>query len=99
MEITTQQNADAITLSIDGYIDSSTATELESRMHIACNATKNLTINFAKVDFISSAGLRVLLIAQKALAAKNGRMVIINVNDNVRELFDLTGFSDILTIG
>ena len=96
MDIMTQQNGDSLTISIKGFIDSSTAPNFEKSVLEACKTTKKLTLNFAEVDFVSSAGLRVLLIAKKTLSAVNGDLAIINANDEVRELFDLTGFSDIL---
>ena len=71
--------------------------ELEAELNKDLGGADSLTLDFGKLDYISSAGLRVLLTAHKAMAAKGG-MKICNVNEVVQEVFEVTGFADILTI-
>ena len=74
-----------------------TAPELEAEMNKSLSGANTLTLDFGKLDYISSAGLRVLLSAHKAMLGKGG-MTVTNVNEVVQEVFDVTGFADILTI-
>ena len=98
MQITIHENKSALTLAIEGIIDSATAPQFEEALYDACKATKSLTLDFANVGFISSAGLRVLLFAQKKMNAAQGSMTLVNVSDSVREVFELTGFVSVLNI-
>ena len=84
-------------LSPVGRLDTVTAPEMESAIKEILPGLAELTLDFAKLEYISSAGLRVLLSAQKAMNAR-GKMTVINVNETIMEIFDVTGFSDILTI-
>lgn len=84
-------------LKLEGRLDTTTAPELEKELNVALEGMTKLTFDFSDLAYISSAGLRVLLGAQKKMN-KQGSMVIKNVNDIVMEVFDVTGFSDILTI-
>lgn len=86
-----------ITINIEGRIDTTTAPELEINID-KIEDTKELTLDFAGVEYISSAGLRVILKAQKLMNKIGGKMKLINVNDDVMDVFDITGFLDILTI-
>ena len=97
MTITKQQNGTALTLALEGRLDTVTSPELEKELKDALTGVDSLTLDFSKLDYISSAGLRVLLSAHKAMSAKGG-MKVRNVNEIVREVFDVTGFADILTI-
>ena len=97
MKITKTQNASTMELALEGRLDTMTAPELESALNDVMNGADSLVLDFSKLDYISSAGLRVLLSAHKAMSAKGG-MKVINVNEIVQEVFDVTGFSDILTI-
>jgi anti-sigma B factor antagonist len=81
----------------EGRLDTVTAPELESVIKETLPGLKELTLDFEGLDYISSAGLRVLLSAQKAMNAQ-GEMKLCNVNETVMEIFEVTGFSDILTI-
>ena len=92
----TSENGKAI-LAPDGRLDSVTAPELESAVREVLPGLTELKFDFANLEYISSAGLRVLLSAQKAMNSQ-GKMTISNVNESVMEIFDVTGFSDILTI-
>ena len=97
MKITKSLNGSALNVALEGRLDTTTAPELEKELNESLNAADTLTLDFAKLDYISSAGLRVLLSAHKAMAKKGG-MKVINVNEIVNEVFDVTGFGDILTI-
>lgn len=96
MTITKDTNGVATTLTIVGRIDTTTAPDLEKEID-ALGDTKELTLDFAGVEYISSAGLRVVLKAQKQMN-NDGKMKLTNVNDDVMDVFDITGFVDILTI-
>ncbi len=85
-----------ITISVDGRIDTATSRELESIVNREIRNCTKLIFDFEKLEYISSAGLRILLGAQK-LMGRNG-MKVINVNENVYEIFEVTGFSLILNI-
>lgn len=84
-------------LTVSGRLDTTTAPEFEAALHEVLDNTKRLVLNFEKLEYLSSAGLRVILIAQKAMN-KRGIMKFINVNDGIMEIFRITGFLDILTI-
>ena len=88
----------ALTLKISGRIDSKTAPELEKTVQDALDSITCLVFDFDDVVYISSAGLRILLIAQKKMNGR-GEMKVINVNNDIMEIFEVTGFTDILTIG
>lgn len=90
-------NGNELTLALEGRLDTMTAPELEAELKVSLNGVDNLTLDFAKLDYISSAGLRVLLSAHKMMSGKGG-MKVIHVNEIVTEVFDVTGFSDILNI-
>lgn len=97
MTITKNLNGTALEIALAGRLDTMTAPELEAELNKDLGDADNLTLDFGKLDYISSAGLRVLLTAHKAMAAKGG-MKICNVNEVVQEVFEVTGFADILTI-
>ena len=84
-------------VALEGRLDTATAPELEKEFKGALDGVSELTLDFAGLEYISSAGLRVLLSMQKAMN-RRGKMEIKNVNETVLEIFDVTGFSDILTI-
>lgn len=86
-----------ITLELDGRLDTTTAPELESVIDGCIGETSELVLDFNGLEYISSAGLRVLLKAQKSMMS-NGNMKILNVKEDIMEVFEITGFSDILTI-
>ena len=86
-----------VSLALEGRLDTVTAPELEQNIKGMLDGLNALTLDFSKLEYISSAGLRVLLSTQKALAAKGG-MKIKNIGSTVKEVFELTGFADILTI-
>ena len=94
MQIFKQEQDGTLTLTLEGRLDRTTAPELEQALNVPL---EELVLDFEKVEYISSAGLRVLLAAQKTMN-KQGSMVIHHVNETIREVFEVTGFIDILTI-
>ena len=92
----TVENQTAL-VSLEGRLDTVTAPELEKELQALLPGLTELKLDFAKLDYISSAGLRVLLSAQKIMN-KQGEMTLTNVNEAVMEIFEVTGFTDILTI-
>lgn len=97
MTIEKRINGEALTLIVSGRLDTQTAPELEKELDSVLADTKELTFDFANLEYVSSAGLRVILKAQKAMNAQ-GSMKLTGVNDSIMEVFDITGFLDILTI-
>ena len=97
MTIEKKINGEALTLIVSGRLDTQTAPELENELDSVLSDLKELTFDFANLEYVSSAGLRVILKAQKAMNAQ-GSMKLTGVNDSIMEVFDITGFLDILTI-
>mgnify|MGYP002509854786 CR=1 FL=1 len=97
MKITKTQTGNNLTVALEGRLDTSTAPELENMLKNSLDGVRELTIDMASLDYLSSAGLRVLLGAQKTMN-KQGSMKVANVNDTVMEIFEVTGFVDILTV-
>ena len=97
MKITKNLNGTTLTVALEGRLDTTTAPELEQALKEIMDGATELTMDFSKLDYISSAGLRVLLSAHKNMMKKGG-MKVVNVNEVVNEVFDVTGFADILTI-
>ena len=98
MTIIKTQNGKDLTLALEGRLDTMTAPSLEAELNEDLKEAETLTLDFSKLEYISSAGLRVLLSAHKVMSAKGGGMKVTNVNEIVREVFEVTGFADILTI-
>lgn len=97
MNIEKHLDNENLTLKVEGRLDTATAPELEEALNNSIDGIKELTLDFASLDYISSAGLRVVLKAQKIMNAQ-GTMKLTGVNDEIMEVFDITGFVDILTI-
>ena len=97
MMIEIKKNGDETTIEVVGRLDTTTAPSLEKTINEDIAGTKNLILDLKGLEYISSAGLRVLLGAQKKMQ-KIGSMKVINVCENVMEVFEITGFADILTI-
>ena len=97
MNITKKTEGSTLIIALEGRLDTMTAPELEEELKASMDSADKLVLDFAKLDYISSAGLRVLLSAHKTMSAKSG-MKVINVNEVVQEVFDVTGFCDILVI-
>ena len=86
-----------LNIAVGGRLDTTTAPELDAVIKAEIDGVSHLIIDMASLDYISSAGLRVLLSAQKVMN-KQGDMVVRNANDNIKEIFEVTGFVDILTL-
>ena len=97
MTIEKKINGESATLIVSGRLDTQTAPELEAELDAVLAGLKELTFDMTNLEYVSSAGLRVILKAQKAMNAQ-GSMKLTGVNDNIMEVFDITGFLDILTI-
>ncbi len=97
MTINKKQDGTALTVAIEGRLDTSTAPQLEAELKASYDGATELTMDLSALDYISSAGLRVLLSAQKTMAKKGG-MKVTGANETVMEVFEVTGFSDILNI-
>ena len=90
-------NAPALTVALAGRLDTTTAPELEKELKASLDGITELTFDLAALEYISSAGLRVLLSAQKTMN-RQGTMKLTHVNETIMEIFEVTGFSDILTV-
>ncbi len=97
MTIEKNQNGSELVVSLGGRLDTTTAPQLDEELKTALEGIENLSFDFSNLEYISSAGLRVLLSAQKVMN-KQGNMVVKNVSDEIKEIFEVTGFVDILTI-
>lgn len=96
MEIIKTAEGTALNIAISGRLDTTTAPELEKEI-AELDGVQALTLDFKELEYISSAGLRVILGAQKKMS-KQGEMKVTNVCEDIMEVFEITGFSDILTI-
>ncbi|MDR0897596.1 MAG: STAS domain-containing protein [Oscillospiraceae bacterium] len=97
MHIRETIEGDALTLALEGRLDTLTAPQLEEKLATLLPGKKAFALDFAALDYLSSAGLRVILAAQKRMQ-QQGEMVIRHVNEAIMEVFEVTGFLDILTI-
>lgn len=97
MTINSKKDGKALTLALEGRLDTITSPELEAALKGALDGIETLIFDFSALDYISSAGLRVLLSAQKQMN-KQGGMKVTGVSEVIMEIFEVTGFTDILTI-
>ncbi len=97
MNIQTKKEDNSLAVILEGRLDTSTAPQLEECLNASLDGIEDLSLDLSALDYISSAGLRVLLSAQKRMT-KQGKMQITGANETVMEIFEITGFSDILTI-
>ncbi len=97
MNIIKKTNGSELTIGLEGRLDTTTSPELTKELDSSLEGVTKLVFDLAKLEYISSSGLRVLLSAQKTMNA-NGSMTVINVSEMVMEVFEITGFTDILTI-
>ncbi len=97
MKITKKQDGSALVIALEGRLDTTTAPDLEKELKTSLDGVTDLTLDLTNLDYISSAGLRVLLSAHKTMM-KQGQMKLTNASEIVREVFEVTGFCDILTI-
>lgn len=85
-------------IALSGRLDTTTAPQLDEALASALDGVTDLVFDFGQIEYISSAGLRILLNTQKKISAAGGSMKLVGVNDVVREVFEVTGFINILTI-
>lgn len=97
MTIEKKAEGSALTITVEGRLDTMTAPNLEQELKNSLDGVTDLVLDFGKLEYISSAGLRVVLSAQKTMN-RQGSMKIIHASEEVRDVFDITGFSDIMTI-
>jgi len=97
MKIHQERKDRELTVTLNGRLDTTTAPLLEQELQQSWNGISTLILDLKELDYISSAGLRVILAAQKQML-KQGSMILRNLSDNVREVFEMTGFADIMTI-
>ncbi len=97
MNIIKTKEGSTLNLALEGRLDTTTAPQLEAALHGAMEGVTELNMDFEKLEYLSSAGLRVILAAQKTMN-RQGSMVIRHVNETIQEVFEVTGFVDILTI-
>ena len=98
MTITKNKEGTRMTLALEGRLDTTTAPQLEAEVKTSLYDVTELVLDLEMLEYISSAGLRVILAAQKQMNKQNSPMVVMNANETVLEVFELTGFTDILTI-
>ena len=98
LSVTKTKDNDILTAVISGRIDTTTSPELDSEIRGALEGIKKLVLDFTKVEYISSSGLRVLLSLHKSMTAAGGELIISKPADMVVEVFEVTGFADILNI-
>ena len=97
MTITKNASDGTLYITLEGRLDTNTAPQLEAELKASLSGVTELDLDFSGLEYISSAGLRVLLAAQKAMG-KQGKMTIRHVNETIMEVFEITGFVDILSI-
>ena len=97
MTITKHTEGKKLTIALEGRLDTTTAPQLEAELKASLDGITELNLDFEKLEYLSSAGLRVILAAQKTMN-KQGSMVVRHVNETIQEVFEVTGFVDILTI-
>ena len=90
-------NGAELTIALNGRLDTTTAPQLEAELKHSIGGVELLVLDFAELEYLSSAGLRVLLAAQKVMN-KQGEMIVRHVNETISEIFEVTGFADVLTI-
>lgn len=97
MQIIKDQDGTTLTIAIEGRLDTATAPNFENEIRDSLDGIETLILDFNNLEYVSSAGLRVILTAQKIMN-QQGNMKIQNVNEDIMDVFEITGFSDILTI-
>lgn len=97
MNINKTVSGNELTVALEGRLDTATAPQLEAELNQIIGGAEKLVFDFTGLEYLSSAGLRVLLGAQKIMN-KQGEMIVRNVNETIMEIFEITGFCDVLTI-
>ena len=98
LNLVKKQEGDALRVALEGLLDTNTAPEFQNEIEPLLGGVSRLTLDLEKLDYVSSAGLRVLLLFEQEQEQKGGSMELCHVNDIIRDVFDVTGFLDILTI-
>lgn len=98
MQIESNRTQGCLNLKLSGRLETSTALELQAVVEKELEGTDELKLDMEGIEYVSSAGLRVLLAASKEMKAKGGNMIVSHVNDDVMEVFEITGFKEILNI-
>lgn len=98
MEVKFNKQDSNLTVVISGNIDTVTAPELDAKLQENITGVKDLVLDFAAVDYISSAGLRVILMTNQLMEDVDGNMTVKNVNEDVRDVFEMTGFDSLLNL-
>ena len=98
LNIVKKQDGDTLTVKLDGRLDTNTAPDFKTEMEPLLNDISTLVLDFEKLDYISSAGLRVLLTFEQEMEEQEKTLELTHVNDIIHDVFDVTGFLDILTI-
>jgi anti-anti-sigma factor len=97
MTITRNQSGENLVLSLEGRLDTITAPEFQKELIPEFDRTKFIQLDFKRLVYVSSAGLRVLLMGEKTARAKGGKLTLVNVSAEIKEVFEMTGFSEVLT--
>ncbi|MFA6703159.1 MAG: STAS domain-containing protein [Dysgonamonadaceae bacterium] len=98
MHIEIKTESDILIITIEGSIDSKTASEVQQKILEASVESNNVIIDLTKVDFVSSAGLRVLLMVYRQIKAKNGKVILVGVSEEITEIMSITGFINFFEI-
>ncbi len=98
LSIRSNLSGNTLNIALEGNIDIKTSSDLEAEINSKIDQVTEINFDFAKLEFLTSAGLRVLLAAQQEMEDKGGTMTLKNVNDEIMDVFNLTGFVDVLTI-
>jgi anti-sigma B factor antagonist len=98
IEIVKTRNGDMVTLEINGKLNAATSEEFAAAIEAAIAETDKLTLDFRGVTYLASAGLRVLVSAQKRLVSQSGSFTLINVGETIREVFEVTGLDGVLGV-
>jgi anti-anti-sigma factor len=98
MIITKNQDGEKLVIALEGRLDTTTAPELQEQLIPEFDTVKHIQLDFKQLVYVSSAGLRVLLLGEKTAKAKTGRMSLVNVSPEIQEIFEMTGFSEVLAI-
>jgi anti-anti-sigma factor len=98
MNITKKQEGNKLVIGLEGRLDTTTAPELQGELIPEFDKSKHVLLDFKDLVYVSSAGLRVILMGEKTAKAKGGSMSLSNVSPEIQEIFEMTGFSNVLTI-
>lgn len=98
LNVKTEISGDALYIALEGLLDSQTVSDLKSVLYENFDKVNSIEFDFEKLEYLTSAGLRTILVAQQAMNDKKGVMTVKNVPKDIMDVFNMTGFSDVLTI-